>query len=385
MPRFLRTLTLGLCVVVAHLAYTPTASARQYSLTPIPIGDFDTLSAWDLNNAGQVAGELRRNGAPASEIHGYVWSAASGLTDLGAGLSAIGIGSQGTVVGPTFSSDPFIWTPTQGVRQLTSLPGGDVFRRSNVWDVNGAGQVLGWSSDAQHRAFVYNPNGTVRVLPLPAEADGLPFEGVEVVRLTEAGDVLGWITYYRGGTHAIHGAVWPAAGGVRLLDDLPGGPIWSAADGMNSRGQIAGSGFNETGGQRPVVWAPDGRIVDLGLLPGWAAAGASGINEAGEVVGWAAGIGSGVDRAFVWTESEGLLDLSTLLDGSGAGWTLNGAQAINDLGQIVVIGSFDGHFTAALLTPVVPEPASLGLLGIAALTAGGRRRGRSSRTAPDYN
>ena len=160
--------------------------------------------------------------------------------------------------------------------------------------------------------------------------------------------------------------MWPAAGGVRLLDDLPAGPIWSEAILMNTRGQVAGSGMNEAASQRPVMWTADGRIVDMGLT--------SGINDAGEIVGWAGRIETVTERAFVWTESEGMLDLNDLLDDSGAGWTLRSAQAINDSGQILVRGIFDGRFTAALLTPIVPEPAATGLLAAAGLTALRRRR-----------
>jgi probable HAF family extracellular repeat protein len=60
-----------------------------------------------------------------------------------------------------------------------------------------------------------------------------------------------------------------------------------------------------------------------------------------------------------------MTDLNTLLL-PGSGWTLNYAEAINDAGQIVGIGTngLNQHH-AYLLTPV-PEPTSFALLGIAA-------------------
>jgi probable HAF family extracellular repeat protein len=44
------------------------------------------------------------------------------------------------------------------------------------------------------------------------------------------------------------------------------------------------------------------------------------------------------------------------------------AEGINDRGQIVGYGSFDGQTRAFLLTPTaVPEPSGLALLGVGAL------------------
>jgi hypothetical protein len=56
-----------------------------------------------------------------------------------------------------------------------------------------------------------------------------------------------------------------------------------------------------------------------------------------QVVGYSKGYGSvsdGSNKATIW---DGItpIDLSTLLDSSGAGWTLSQATAINSVGQIV--------------------------------------------------
>ena len=78
-----------------------------------------------------------------------------------------------------------------------------------------------------------------------------------------------------------------------------------------------------------------------------------------------------------------MLDLESLLDASGQGWTLHFAHDINDRGQIVATGIFNDVPQAVLLTPV-PEPAALMLLPVAGLALLRRRRPwrRFARMAP---
>ena len=60
------------------------------------------------------------------------------------------------------------------------------------------------------------------------------------------------------------------------------------------------------------------------------------INNAGIVVGYAHFVQDG--RAFIWDKTKwGLQDLNSLID-PALGWTLQVAEGINDLGQIVAHG-----------------------------------------------
>lgn len=87
--------------------------------------------------------------------------------------------------------------------------------------------------------------------------------------------------------------------------------------------------------------------------------------------------------AFLWTASEGMIDLNTLLTNPLEGWWLRSASAINDFGQIVGRADYDpdGDGPAVpsirgfLLTPV-PEPFMAGpAIGLILLwpNRGGRR------------
>ncbi len=65
---------------------------------------------------------------------------------------------------------------------------------------------------------------------------------------------------------------------------------------------------------------------------------------------------------------------------SGSDWSRTYATGINDRGQIVGNGTYDGQYLAFLLTPgAVPEPSTWAmlLLGFAGLGFAGYRRARA--------
>ena len=79
---------------------------------------------------------------------------------------------------------------------------------------------------------------------------------------------------------------------------------------------------------------------DLGTLGGrhsWA----TDINDHGAVVGQAQ-LASGQQHAFLYTRRAGMIDLNALID-STAGWTLWTAEAINNRGTIVGVGTMGGR------------------------------------------
>lgn len=90
---------------------------------------------------------------------------------------------------------------------------------------------------------------------------------------------------------------------------------------------------------------------------------------------WAEPIGSETAAA-LW-ENGAVYDLNTLLP-PDTGWVLNEADDINNSGQIIGYGTYNGQQAAFLLTPTdptsIPEPAAILLAPGFCLLASFRRR-----------
>ena len=126
--------------------------------------------------------------------------------------------------------------------------------------------------------------------------------------------------------------LWSQSGGMRDLGTLAGGTgTTGRCYGINDLGW--GVGTSENGGSvvNATLWRPGQSPQDLGDLTGFTQSYATAVNNAGQVVGVASKlVGSDLEqRAFLWTESGGMVDLGTL------GGTGTAANAISDNGLIV--------------------------------------------------
>ena len=115
----------------------------------------------------------------------------------------------------------------------------------------------------------------------------------------------------------------------------------SISDRGDSAGFVTGTAESPSV-TRAVFWPPGGlSIRDLGALPGGSDSRARDLNNSGSVVGTSTSEHG--SRAFIWTESSGMVDLNTLI--SVPGLVLTDAVGINDQGDIVAVG-FDGDSRA---------------------------------------
>jgi len=121
--------------------------------------------------------------------------------------------------------------------------------------------------------------------------------------------------------------------------DFGGTDDLSEALGINDPGEIVGWYHPVAPGPKRAFRYRGQALEDLGTLGGSNSV-ATHINSGGVVVGWS-GISTNSDQhAFIFT-NDTLVDLNSFLP-AGSGWVLQMANSINDSGQIVGYGLFQG-------------------------------------------
>ena len=144
----------------------------------------------------------------------------------------------------------------------------------------------------------------------------------------------------------------------------------------------------------------DGVMRDLGTLPGFADSVANAINDKGQIVGHVGtdsggatfggySLMAGLYHAVLFDANTGKpTDLNDLLP-KASGWVLADATSINDSGQILGNGTYNGVSESFLLTPstgdvsAVPEPGTLAFAGLGILAVAlVRRRVRAHVDGP---
>ena len=293
--------------------------------------------------------------------------------------AAVDVNNSGVVVGYASRSGLFPVTrafrfdSTVGIEDLGTLGGEDAGARA----VNDAGQITGWSNDAEGKGqgFRLDPGSDMFALGGLGTNAGVYPQGINA-----AGDVVG--TSFHFGMQVAF--LYTDAGGIQLAGGTPSSSRTYLGYDVNDAGKIVGysyligafmSGPNGAGaGALGTGWAyavnnsdqvtgstgafdPDSHLFrfspavgveDLGALPGGDTVGLD-INEAGQIVGRGKAA-DGVDHAVFWDEADGLVDLNHLV-APDAGWLLQTAAGVNDNGQIAGTGVIDGQTRGFLLTP----------------------------------
>lgn len=330
-----------------------------YSITSLGTlpGYTDSSLGTAVNDQGVVVG-----GSGSGIFTPFVWTPATGLQNLGipAGYSAataVGINDRGQVavratrygqfpgLSSNFTARAFRWD--SGVYTDLGTLGG-VY--SDTAGIDSSGRVAGTAYTSNFDIHAYRSTGNSL-----ADIDSLGGNYSLGYGIDAAGDVVG--EAYTA-DHAYHAFLWPGSGRMQDLGTLGGGQ--STAFAISHSGQyILGIAQDAGGVTRTLLWHAGEKIV-IGSFVDPAS-----VNDTGEVVG-AYSVAGGGGHAFVWDATLGMRDLNDLLNPAArANWTLTRGSQVNDSGEIVGEGTYNGTAIGFVLTPV-PEPSG-GVLGAAIL------------------
>ncbi len=313
----------------AHSSSSPDATApARWTIRDLGVLSGNESQAVAINERGQIAGSSTTRGSR-NPRHAFLWQNGK-LVDLG-----------------TVGRDA----------------GGDMPNLSEAVAVNDLGQVVGNGSVNQNSpvswAFVWQRG---RLAPLTARGvtdsrGRLVYSHASAVN--ERGQVVGWR-----GTDLGYGKglafLWQG-GRLTSLGALPG-RTYSRANGVNERGQVVGASYSvddaSDGTQvrtRAFLWR-NGRMIDLGVVPGTNESSAVAINERGQILGSSfRANGSSVGRAFLWLNGT-VTDLGELrpiaLNDRGqviasTGWG-EGRAILWHGGKRIDLGSLGGRYTEAV-------------------------------------
>ena len=319
----------------------------------------ETSGARSINNLGEVVGGYWTPGQ--TELRIFKYSPSTGTRDV----NAIGSFNNGSAINDSgqiaawgsvtwgSGTHAYRYTPGIGALPLTGLS--DV--RSETSGINSLGQVTGTAELANGRETAFRYTDGVGMQDLGSLFGGGSQGHAVNDRGWVTGQSDGWnIFLYRDGV-----------GMTRVGDGIG----WA----INNQGSIAGeTALTGAGGQAFIYM--DGQMQLLGDLggPTWA----QGMNDLNQVVG-SAHIGN-VVHAFVWDQQTGMVNLNSAIP-ADSGWSLAYALDINEAGQIVGVGDYNGKTSPFLLNPI-PEPSTWALmvLGGGAFLYVHRRRVRVERT-----
>lgn len=279
--------TLGSADVLIGKVVTPHAEITS---------SFGPAIAFSLDDSGRMAGSQQVSG------HGRPmrWDAEKGVTLLDNADAR-----DGHVLNQSQSKG-------YATGQLTLAEG----TRAGVWDADGKLTTLplpDWETYRFARGFAVNDSGTV------------------------VGNATGNITDPATGRslEVNEGFVWSAADGFRKLPHLTESRNLTEPIAINNAGVVVGHSSKD-GKRRAVKWDADGKITDLGTLPGMADSYAESVNASGTIVGTSG------DDAFVLKPGSTMARLpdfgfdAKALAVNDAGWIMGTAQTTPDTDTAVV-------------------------------------------------
>jgi uncharacterized membrane protein len=351
----------GAVVAAAFALAALPAAAASYSIAALPDGN--ACSPSSINDASVIVGSCMNDAV--------VWKA-SGPVSLGrlpgGNMSeATAISNLGVIVGDgdTGNWRPQSWVQTPaGLVNIFPNNGGNT-RALFVGDSGFIGgfytkSLSGSPSQWKGAIWTVDPKDARKIITtdLPALPGGVNSKLTNSIpqAFNQSGQAAGY-----GSTDQLigqHAVFWnnDARHSIVDLGTLPGD--WSSiAWGLNDLSQAVGESHPPFG-SIPVLWNNDAAHTAQALpFPAGDNFGAAEmINNLGHIVGYTAYATPGTWQtqgmhAVIWRDG-GVFDLASLLDPvSGLGWSGLAVQGINNLGQIVGVGKFNGVMQPFVMTP----------------------------------
>lgn len=323
--------------VVPHKRPVVTLHHFQIKLLDSFPGGRESI-ALGLNNSGQVVG---RAGRADSAYRAVIWKNGRPI-DLGTFGGDFGearaISDDGTIVGSASQTDgtthAFIYSHGH-IRDIGLLSGG---LYSYAADINNHDEAVGFGGTlGLSHAWTYTGGHLHDLGPEPG------FISSTATHITDSGSVIGGASLDTdSGSHAFINK----SGRFTDLGVLPKA-AGSLAFGENENGEIVGTSGSTARHSFPVIWK-SGKIFKLETAHLRPYGVAQSINSSGVVVGYF--IGDFETHACEWRDGA-MIDLNDEISKS-AGWDLLKATRINNRGDIIGKGRFNGREVGFLLSPL---------------------------------
>lgn len=341
LKKFLLWLMAALILAVSITFWSATQATTKFFYTVTELNSLggSRNGAYDINDLGQIVGYSENvTGQQRSVLwnnNGKIdadWTGNGGF-NYAASINNVGqVACSTDLMSHVSGRCPYLWE--DGNITYIGQCGGTGY----VTAINDVGQVAGWDTNYP---FVWKDGVTTPLSEIDSNIGAN-----QALDINNRGQIVGYSLTSKKilKTHAV---LWQN-GKLKVLAKLPGGNN-SVAMGINKHGQVVGWSDSLGSTKQAVLWE-NGTIKNLGTFDGNATK-ATDISARGTVVGYSFTIDfkENPQHAFVW--KNGIMrDLNKLLP-ANSGWELNSAQAINNRGQIVGEGKFNGQQRAYLLTP----------------------------------
>ena len=330
-----KLLTMFILVIFLCFIYCPSAYCQpSYNIVDLGSMVGGTRSYGnDINNRGEVIGTATIGSSQLAFLYsggsitilptppGYSDTAGSAINDLG---------QIGIIAGSYGSQFVFLYT-SNNYHSMSSA----VENFIGTLELNNNGRAV-WFTTGINNSYIYDFSSRTTTA----------LNTMQAYSINDSGKIAGFVPYTTGPDGQT--VILEVSGQQTQLGTLGGN--YSQPTQINNLGHVVGlSKITNDAATHAFLWTPSEGMKDLNNNSMSTYSWASSVNIRQEVVGNYRATESSPQRAFVYSNHT-MRDLNDLIP-SGSEWVLDGAQAINDSGQITGYGTKNSETRAFLLNP----------------------------------